>query len=415
MVEYLIQESTLRSIAQAIKDKTGSTEPIAVKDMANQIVSITGGGGDYTVTFMNEDGVEPALFTKQVMEHDDCVNPVTWGLLAKPTKESTAQYNYAFSGWSTTAGGAVSSSALTHITSDRTVYAAFNGTIRSYTISFYDGDSLLTSMLCEYGTVPSYTPSKAGYIFTGWDTEIVPVTGDASYYAQFVQDAKAFGTCGDNLTWVLSNSNVLTISGTGDMYDYDSSTMPWYDYNADITSVVIEDGVTSIGQYAFYGCKMTSISIPEGCIFSAVKANRTDGTENYKGHQLMNCTKLTSLVIPEGVTHIPMNLCGDCSALESVIIPSTVTHISEQAFRATKLSSVTIPANVTYMGGQAFRLAPLTSAIFEDTTTWTHWNYNSSYTNIVKKGDLTSADLSDASTAATYLSSTYGWNIWKKT
>ena len=73
------------------------------------------------------------------------------------------------------------------------------------------------------------------------------------------------GTCGENLTWTLSDDGVLTISGTGKMNDYDYNEFaPWLgDYN-EITTIVIEDGVTSIGNYAFYGLyQLNSVSISE--------------------------------------------------------------------------------------------------------------------------------------------------------
>ena len=66
------------------------------------------------------------------------------------------------------------------------------------------------------------------------------------------------GTCGaegDNLTWVLTDDGVLTISGSGAMADYTSSTKPWNSYKATIQSAVIGQGVTSIGKSAFYSCK----------------------------------------------------------------------------------------------------------------------------------------------------------------
>ncbi|MBR7155112.1 MAG: leucine-rich repeat protein, partial [Paludibacteraceae bacterium] len=69
------------------------------------------------------------------------------------------------------------------------------------------------------------------------------------------------GTCGDNLTWELTDG-VLTISGTGAMSNYTSSSSPWYSYRSSITSVVIEEGVTNIGNYAFYNCTgLTSVTI----------------------------------------------------------------------------------------------------------------------------------------------------------
>ncbi len=385
--------------------------------LVDKEISVSG-GGDHTITFMNEDGTE-VLCEKPVVNGDTSGDPISLGLIEKPTKESTAQYNYGFGGWSATPGGELDPNILANITSDKTVYISFIGVVRMYTIKYYDGDSLLHSEVIPYGTTPSYTPSKAGYMFTGWDKQIVPVTGDETYYAQWVKDAMAVGTCGDNLTWDISNSGVLTISGTGDMYDYDSSTMPWYDYNADITSVVIENGVTSIGFYAFYGCKMSSISIPEGCILHTEQNTiYTTGVINYKGHQFAKCSNLTSLVLPEGNTIIPMSMCNECYKLESVVIPSTMIHISESAFYSTKLSSVTIPSNVNYIGGSAFRLvSTLTSAVFEDTTTWTVYKttYSGTTSYLQTAANPTSSEMANTSTVATYLNDTYAWNVWKKT
>ena len=71
------------------------------------------------------------------------------------------------------------------------------------------------------------------------------------------------GTCGDNLTWVLTDDGTLTISGTGAMDDYDFGGAPWYAYGEQVAVVVIEDGVTSIGDNAFVALRnFTSITIP---------------------------------------------------------------------------------------------------------------------------------------------------------
>lgn len=62
----------------------------------------------------------------------------------------------------------------------------------------------------------------------------------------------AEGVCGDDLTWVLDDAGVLTISGSGEMEDYKSGSItPWYSYRNDITTVIIEEGVTSVGNHAF--------------------------------------------------------------------------------------------------------------------------------------------------------------------
>ena len=73
------------------------------------------------------------------------------------------------------------------------------------------------------------------------------------------------GQCGENLTWTLDDTGTLTISGTGEMLNYNRNTMPWKGHLESITSVVIEEGATSIGNYAFSGCSnLTSVDIGNG-------------------------------------------------------------------------------------------------------------------------------------------------------
>ena len=107
------------------------------------------------------------------------------------------------------------------------------------------------------------------------------------------------GLCGDNLTWKFTSSDgTLTISGTGDMTNYSSrEPAPWYSRCSEIEKVVIKDGVTSIGDCAFYGC-----------------------------------SSLTSVTIPNSVTSIGVDAFLDCSSLTSVTIPNSVTSIGDGAF-----------------------------------------------------------------------------------
>ncbi|MCC8076082.1 MAG: leucine-rich repeat domain-containing protein, partial [Clostridiales bacterium] len=90
------------------------------------------------------------------------------------------------------------------------------------------------------------------------DEEPAEDEGDATISAQATS-----GTCGTNLTWTYSSGS-LVITGTGAMKDYSGpSYAPWYDYSSSIVSVSIGDGVTSIGNYAFWTCSsLTSVTIP---------------------------------------------------------------------------------------------------------------------------------------------------------
>ena len=124
----------------------------------------------------------------------------------------------------------------------------------------------------------------------------------------------------DNLTWKLDADGTLTISGTGTMKDYNSSDnlSPVYS-NSKIKKVVIEKGVTSIGESAFENCSnLTSITIP-GSVTSI---------ENFA---FCICTGLTSITIPDGVTNIGNSAFSFCRSLTSITIPDSVTSIGSYA------------------------------------------------------------------------------------
>jgi hypothetical protein len=134
------------------------------------------------VTFMNGDEV---LYVKPVAVGDDCVDVFTKGLISKPTKESTVQFDYSYSGWSITNDNTVDSNALEAVTEDRTVYACYDSSVRKYTITYYDGDTVLKTEQLEYGSMPAYIPEKDGFSFDSWSPTLARVTGNASYVAQW--------------------------------------------------------------------------------------------------------------------------------------------------------------------------------------------------------------------------------------
>lgn len=166
------------------------------------------------VTFMN--GSE-FLYKKAVATGDDCVDVLTKGLIDTPTKESTAQYDYTYAdGWTLTDGGSVSSSALSNVTEDRTVYAAYTASVRYYTITYYDGETVLQTETLAYGTTPSYTPTKDGYSFTGWTPNVSNVTGDAEYYAQWEVLVGFAGMSWDQIAQVSESGEAANQFSIGD-------------------------------------------------------------------------------------------------------------------------------------------------------------------------------------------------------
>ena len=193
------------------------------------------------------------------------------------------------------------------------------------------------------------------------------------------------GTCGAEVTWTLDSEGVLTISGSGYMYDNGSSASgaPWYGSRSRVKSAVIADGVTSIGVYAFYDCtSLTSVTIP-------------DSVTSIGGEAFFNCTSLTSVTIPNSVTSIGEYAFSDCSSLTSVTIPDSVTSIVNGAFAGCRsLTSVTIPDSVTSIGDGAFSYCEsLTSVTIPDSVTsigGTAFNDCSSLTSVTIPDSVTS-------------------------
>ena len=148
----------------------------------------------------------------------------------------------------------------------------------------------------------------------------------------------------DNLTWKLDAKGTLTISGTGAMKNYNDTDnlSPAY-MNSNVKKVVIEDGVTSIGDFAFYKCTgLTSITIP-------------DSITSIGNYAFSECSNLTSITIPNSVTSIGKSAFYGCWDLTSITIPDSVTSIGNAAFNScTSLLSITIPDSVTSIGYGAF-------------------------------------------------------------
>ena len=250
----------------------------------------------------------------------------------------------------------------------------------------------------------------------------------------------ASGDCGKdgaNLTWTLDSTGLLTISGEGEMEDYSAvgyaydnwiTTAPWQNraskliiqegvtsiggyafYNCGaLKSVTIPDSVTSIGGYAFNGCTgLTSVTIPnsvtnigrsafEGCTglteiyynaksveesssafngagtsSGGIRAVIGDSVELIPTYLFYGCTGLTSVTIPDSVTNIGSSAFSGCTGLSSVTIPDSVTSIGYCAFSYCKgLTSVTIGNSVTSIGGSAFYgCAGLTSVTIPNSVT----------------------------------------------
>jgi len=148
----------------------------------------------------------------------------------------------------------------------------------------------------------------------------------------------------DNLTWKLYEDGTLNISGTGAMknYGYSNNRSPVF-WNTDVTSIVIEEGVTSIGNNAFYDCtSLTSVTIP-------------GNVESIGESAFYYCDNLTDVTLQDGVKSIGDAAFIWCNNLTNIVLPNSVTSIGYYAFKdCTSLTSITIPDSVTSIGNDAF-------------------------------------------------------------
>lgn len=150
--------------------------------------------------------------------------------------------------------------------------------------------------------------------------------------------AESAGTCGANLSWKLDASGTLTISGSGVMDDCKYGSAPWKDQSSKIKSVVIDDGVTTIGDSAFSWCReLTSVTLPDSLTIISDSA-------------FENCYKLTTIVMSKNVESIGSWSFYGCDSLIAIELPETLKRIEDLAFNGCEsLSVLNIPASVEYI------------------------------------------------------------------
>ena len=146
----------------------------------------------------------------------------------------------------------------------------------------------------------------------------------------------------EDFSWSLEDG-VLTISGTGEMPDYSTSNLPpWYNSRTSITKIVIKDGITRIGNFAFYNCtKATSVSIPDSVTTIGKSA-------------FYQCSSLTSVTIPDSVAYLEKAAFADCTKLATVDLGSGLIKMDSNVFQNTSLTEVTLPASLQALTATTF-------------------------------------------------------------
>ena len=268
--------------------------------------------------------------------------------------------------------------------------------------AFY-GCSSLTSIIC-HADVPPICGDDVFFAVNKSIPLYVPMTSISAYQAANVwkeftniKCILASGTCGESLTWILSCDSVLTISGSGDMTDWStSSEVSWFSYRHNISSVTIGNSVTSIGNYAFNGCSgLTSITcqadVPPTCGYEAFgEVNKSiplyipvSSVEAYQvADEWKEFTNIQECILAFGMcgenltwtlscdSVLTISGSGDMTDLStslevtwdsywrnisSVTIGNSVTSIGSYAFyECSNLTSIEIPNSVTSIGDWAF-------------------------------------------------------------
>lgn len=183
---------------------------------------------------------------------------------------------------------------------------------------------------------------------------------------------EASGVCGNNLTWEFDGDSTLVISGTGQMYNYSYDDLPWYNVRENIKKVIISNGVTGIGDYAFYGCE------------NLIEAEIPEGVGSIGSYAFNNCG-LTDITIPASLKSISNNAFNACEELTSVHISDltswcniTFGDINSNPLRYAQnlylnnqlVTKLTLPSDVSVIKSYAFvNCTSMTSVEFHSNIT----------------------------------------------
>lgn len=205
----------------------------------------------------------------------------------------------------------------------------------------------------------------------------------------YVHNVAASGTIRPGMTWVLNGDDgTLTVTGTGAIPSYRFNKAPWYDYRESIRSIVISEGITEVGERAFYwSTNCTSVTLPstltaireygfnnlralqqitlpenlkiiEFCAFSECPGLKSivlpDSVTTVGPSAFSNCPGLTSAKLSAGMRSVPSSMFFNDPKLQTVVIPEGITSIENTAFSSTGLRSFHFPASLTQLGSSVF-------------------------------------------------------------
>ena len=391
----------LTDVANAIREKKGSSDPINPQNFSDEIASIeTGGGGggsavgavnfrDYDGTILHSFGKDEFLAMSEMptLPTQQGLICQGWNYTLQDAQEYVAEYGVLD----------VGASYITDNNKTR-LYIKVDGARRlfKFSVSIDKPNSLVVdwgdgtsesisgsgsvSLSNRYSSVGDYVISfnvanDATLSFNGGSQNSfinAPYTSMLKK-VEFGENVSigmgAFYGC-RSLTSVVIPNGVTSIANYAFYFCYS------------LASIVIPKSVTSIGNYAFNGCySLTSLVIPNGVTtigssafnvcYSLTSVVIPNGITNVNYKAFYGCRSLTSVVIPNGVTTIVEGAFGGCLTLSSVVIPNSVTSIGIGAFSGCyALTSVVIPNSVTSIGSSAFDgCSALTSVVISNSVT----------------------------------------------
>ncbi|MBQ6796004.1 MAG: leucine-rich repeat protein [Clostridia bacterium] len=181
----------------------------------------------------------------------------------------------------------------------------------------------------------SYGMTIKGYEYSA--AEVFASLTDATFISlgEVAEKVLSAGDCGDNATYTLTNRGVLTVTGEGAISAYEYEESPWAEYINWIRCVDIAEGITSVGDGAFNGCR-----------------------------------NLGEIILPEGLTDVGMMAFYCCNAVTELKLPSTLKTIGDDAFNSSMIAELVIPEGVTSIGAYAFGGAPTTKVTIPESVTY---------------------------------------------
>ena len=352
MAEYLTNTTDLTKVASAIREKGGTSDPLVYPDgFVTAIQAIQTGGGTKPgapgdITFYDYDGT---IVT-------------SWTLSELAAKTALPDYpshdGLTCQGWNWTLADLKTTNRKINVGA---MYITDDGKTRIY-IRLEEGRTSPMLGVCPNGTVTvDWGDGTTPDTLTGASTTTVKWTPNHAYAAPGEYVIK------------------LTVDGAMEFYGNssasDGSAILRYSssddnrnrvYQNSVQKIEIGNGVTSIGDYAFFSCySLVSITIPDGVTsigssafsncYSLASITMPDGVTSIGDSAFANCYSLSSITMSDGVTSIGVYTFDRCYSLASITMPDGVTSIGSSAFaNCYSLSSITMPDGVTSIGSSAF-------------------------------------------------------------